>query len=77
MFSTILSCDNLQHNGNTARKAFSTFFKAQDAELLGNDTENDDEDYKAIFEGLELGTEATRTGIIDNARKSEYILLIK
>ena len=30
---TILSCDNLQHNGNTARKAFSTFFKAQDAEL--------------------------------------------
>lgn len=30
---TILSCDNLQHNGNTARKAFSTFFKAQDADL--------------------------------------------
>ncbi len=30
---TILSCDNLQHNGNTARKAFSTFFKAQDSEL--------------------------------------------
>lgn len=30
---TILSCDNLQHNGNTARKAFTTFFKAQDAEL--------------------------------------------
>ena len=30
---TILSCDNLQHNGNTARKAFCTFFKAQDAEL--------------------------------------------
>ena len=39
--------------------------------------ENDDEDYRAIFEGLELGTEATRTGIIDNARKSEYILLKK
>ncbi len=39
------------------------------------DKENDEEDYKAIFEGLELGTEATRTGIIDNARKSQYILL--
>lgn len=39
--------------------------------------EDDTEDYKAIFEGLELGTEATRTGIIDNARKSEYIALKK
>ncbi len=39
--------------------------------------ENDEEDYRAIFEGLELGTEATRTGIIDNARKSEYIKLEK
>ena len=39
--------------------------------------ENDDEDYKAIFEGLELGTEATRTGIIENACKSEYIQLKK
>jgi DNA topoisomerase-3 len=39
--------------------------------------EDDAEDYKAIFEGLELGTEATRTGIIDNAKKSEYIALKK
>lgn len=38
---------------------------------------DDEDDYKAIFEGLELGTEATRTGIIDNARKSEYIQLKK
>ena len=30
---TILSCDNLQHNGNTARKAFMTFVQAQDPEL--------------------------------------------
>ncbi len=41
------------------------------------DSENDDEDYRAIFEGLELGTEATRTGIIDNALHSEYIHLNK
>ncbi len=40
-------------------------------------TEDDAEEYRAMFEGLELGTEATRTGIIDNARKSGYILLKK
>ncbi len=39
--------------------------------------EDDTEEYRAMFEGLELGTEATRTGIIDNARKSGYILLKK
>lgn len=41
------------------------------------DSENDEEDYRAIFEGLELGTEATRTGIIDNAKNSGYIELKK
>ena len=30
---TILSCDNLQHNGHTTRKAFTSFIKAQDREL--------------------------------------------
>lgn len=40
-------------------------------------SEDDAEEYRAMFEGLELGTEATRTGIIDNARKSGYILLKK
>ncbi|WP_291562927.1 mannitol dehydrogenase family protein [Bacteroides sp.] len=30
---TILSCDNLQHNGNTAKKAFMSFFCAQDMKL--------------------------------------------
>ena len=43
----------------------------------GEGAENDAEDYRAIFEGLELGTEATRTGIIDNARSSGYIALTK
>ncbi len=46
---------------------------AKDAEDEGGD----EEDYRAMFEGLELGTEATRTGIIDNARKSGYISLKK
>lgn len=30
---TILSCDNLQHNGNTAKRAFTTFIEAQDKDL--------------------------------------------
>ena len=46
-------------------------------EKMNDDDYDDVEDYRAIFEGLELGTEATRTGIIDNAKKSEYISLKK
>ena len=34
-------------------------------------------EYRAMLEGVELGTEATRTGIIDNARNSGYIQLKK
>ena len=37
---------------------------------------NDDSlDVKAMFEGIELGTEATRSGIIKNAITSKYISL--
>ena len=46
-------------------------------EKIQNGEYDDTEDYKAIFEGLELGTDATRTGIIDNAKSSEYISLKK
>ena len=48
--------------------------KAAAEDTVGAD---DAEEYKAMFEGVELGTEATRTGIIDNARKSGYIQLKK
>lgn len=41
----------------------------------GENTAEENEDYKAIFEGLELGTEATRTPIIQNAINSHYISL--
>lgn len=52
--------------------------KSQSAQNSDEDREqNDEEDYRAVFEGLELGTEATRTGIIDNAKKSGYIALKK
>ncbi|MFI3261381.1 MAG: mannitol dehydrogenase family protein [Rikenellaceae bacterium] len=30
---TILSCDNLQHNGNTCKRVFTAFIEKQDAEL--------------------------------------------
>jgi len=51
--------------------------KARAKELEESGEVDDAEDYKAIFEGLELGTEATRSGIIDNAKKSRYIDLKK
>ena len=51
--------------------------KARARELEEQGEVDDADDYKAIFEGLELGTEATRTGIIDNAKNSGYIALKK
>ena len=44
-------------------------FKDENAE------ENEDEDYKAMLNGVELGTEATRPGIITNAIQAKYIQL--
>ncbi len=40
-----------------------------------SETQDDMDEYRAIFEGVEIGTEATRTGIIQNAIDSGYILL--
>ena len=64
---------------NYLKNPFKDEKKAAKEAAEGEDgTPSDDsEDYRAIFEGLELGTEATRTGIIDNARKSGYIDLKK
>ncbi|MBQ7320617.1 MAG: topoisomerase C-terminal repeat-containing protein [Clostridia bacterium] len=69
---TIETLNNYLKNPFKEEKAAANE-EAQDA----NTAEGDEEDYRAIFEGLELGTEATRTGIIDNARKSKYIALNK
>lgn len=49
----------------------------KEKEEAGELGEDDAEEYRAMFEGVELGTEATRTGIIDNARRSGYIELKK
>ena len=69
---TIETLNNYLKNPFKEEKAAATE-EGQDT----NTAEGDEEDYRAIFEGLELGTEATRTGIIDNARKSKYIALNK
>ena len=42
---------------------------------LNGEEIDDTEDYKAMFTGLELGTDATRTPIITNAINSQYISL--
>ena len=49
----------------------------QAAQMADSVGANDLAEYKAMLEGVELGTEATRTGIIDNARNSGYIQLKK
>lgn len=52
-------------------------FREEKSQAAPGDGEDDAQEYRAMFEGLELGTEATRTGIIDNAVKSKYIELKK
>lgn len=47
-------------------------FKKSEANSEAN---NDDDDYAAILSGAEIGTEATRTGIIENAMRANYISL--
>ncbi len=71
---TIETLNNYLKNPFKEDKAAAA--EAAEAEGESESTE-DEEDYRAIFEGLELGTEATRTGIIDNAKNSRYIALKK
>ena len=44
-----------------------------DEEIEAMNEENDTDDYKSILNGIEIGTEATRTGIIQNAKLYKYI----
>ena len=79
---TVNICFSPQEKETTPPKHYTietlnNYLKNPFKEDKQNADENDDEDYKAIFEGLELGTEATRTGIIENACKSAYIMLKK
>lgn len=58
-------------------ETLNNYLKNPFKEDISNSDGDDTEEYKAIFNGLELGTEATRTGIIENAKKSGYISLKK
>lgn len=58
-------------------ETLNNYLKNPFKEDISNADEDDAEEYRAMFEGLELGTEATRTGIIENAKKSGYIALKK
>ena len=69
---TIETLNNYLKNPFKEEKAAAK--NADDEDAVGAD---DAEEYRALFEGLERGTEATRTGIIDNAKKSGYIDLKK
>ena len=75
---TVETLNNYLKNPFREEKASAAASAAEAAaDASQSDEGGDEEDYRAIFEGLELGTEATRTGIIDNARKSGYIALNK
>lgn len=58
-------------------ETLNNYLKNPFKEDKNKESDDDTDDYKAIFEGLELGTEATRTGIIENAINSKYIGLKK
>lgn len=62
--------------GNYMKNPFKKVKGTVDPDNQTEDSaESDIEEYKAMFEGVELGTEATRTGIIENAIRSGYISL--
>lgn len=57
-----------------SRYTTDTFYKYLKNPFRKEDATDEDE-YKAMFSGVELGTEATRTAIIQNAIKTGYISL--
>ena len=53
---------------NYLKNPFRDELKEQDEEA-----EDDAAEYRAMLAGVEIGTEATRTGIIENAKRANYI----
>ena len=66
---TILSCDNLQHNGNTAKQAFLSYFTAKCPELAEWATEN------VSFPNsmVDRITPATKSGKITDVRCEDFV----
>lgn len=48
-------------------------FKRTEIVAASEETDMEEEDYKAMLQGCEIGTVATRAGIIENAQRYEYI----
>ena len=51
----------------------SNYLKNPFRKEKNQENEDDTQEYKEIMKGIEIGTEATRTGIIENAKKYGYI----
>ena len=51
----------------------SNYLKNPFRKEKNQENENDTQEYREIMKGVEIGTEATRTGIIENAKKYGYI----
>lgn len=66
---TILSCDNLQHNGNTAREAFLSYFRAKCPELAEWAIEN------VSFPNsmVDRITPATKSGKVTDVRCEDFV----
>ena len=56
-------------------ETLNNFLKNPFKDSLDNKTDEDDQEFLAMINGIELGTEATRSGIIKNAINSKYISL--
>ncbi len=48
-------------------------FKRTEIAAASEETDTEEEDYKAMLQGCEIGTVATRAGIIENAQRYAYI----
>ena len=54
-------------------KNLSNYLKNPFRNEKNQENEDDTQEYREIMKGIEIGTEATRTGIIENAKKYGYI----
>ena len=55
----------------------SNYLKNPFRKEKNQENEDDTQEYREIMKGIEIGTEATRTGIIENAKKYGYITFEK
>ncbi|MBR8701039.1 MULTISPECIES: DNA topoisomerase [unclassified Fusobacterium] len=59
---------------NFLKNPFKKIKEDTETDEVDEETIDDTEEYKEMLKGVEIGTEATRTGIIENAKKIGYIV---